>query len=101
MARTTPDWRQAPPPEEAARFRSTYRRRRRITVGGMVLLFALWIAVITLQPRKEIIIAVWAAIGIYGLITGFVVWRCPRCGYRFWRQWRVERCPHCWLELEL
>jgi len=100
MSGTTPGWRQQPSPEQLIKFQTSYRRKQALLFGGLGALFVLWIVVIAVQPSERVIVAVWAAFGVYAIIGGLVLWRCPRCGFPFGRRWRVDRCDHCWLELD-
>ena len=88
-------------PDQAARYRHEYARRRRtvrgVALGGVLL----WIPVMILAGDRDWIRA--AYLGAYvtiGILTLGIVWRCPRCHLQFGRAFRVGRCPECGLELE-
>ena len=90
-----------PPPEELAKYRMEYVRRRRTFFGAVIGGFVLWIpVVIGAGDSDRIRFGYLAAYSVVVLIVGLSVWRCPRCDLIFGRSWRVRRCPVCGLELE-
>ena len=32
------------------------------------------------------------------VVASILIWRCPRCGESFGRNWLITQCPHCFAE---
>jgi hypothetical protein len=91
-----------PSPADLARWQASFRRRRRI----WALIGVAWIAVILggallFEGRApDWYILLGAAIWFGAFMTGILVWKCPRCDELLGRSLFIQRCPHCFLDLD-
>jgi protein-S-isoprenylcysteine O-methyltransferase Ste14 len=84
---------------EAEAVRRSFARRQ----IGILILSALtlagFIVAVAISQWTLLLEAAFGALVVMLAIGSVLVWRCPRCGESFGRNWLVTQCPHCFAEL--
>jgi hypothetical protein len=85
-----------PESDDLARWRASFRIRRRV-VWSLTFVWLVSIGIVSGAPiRLEWLFVPWALM----VVVGYFVWRCPRCGAGLGRDGFFERCSHCYLSLD-
>ena len=85
--------------KEAEAVRRSFARRQ---IGVLVLsgvALAAFVGGISINQWTPLLKIVFLALGTALVACSILIWRCPRCGESFGRNWLVTQCPHCYAEL--
>jgi hypothetical protein len=84
---------------EAEAVRRSFVRRQLGVLVLSALTFAEFIAAIAINQWTLLLKIVFATLGVVMVVGSILIWRCPRCGESFGRNWLVTQCPHCFAAL--
>jgi H+/Cl- antiporter ClcA len=84
---------------EAAAVRQSFVRRQLGLLVLSALMLAEFFVAISISQWTVLTTVVFVVLGVACAVASILVWRCPRCGESFGRNWLVTQCPNCFAEL--
>ena len=84
---------------EGEAVRRSFVRRQVAVLGLSVLALGAFVVAISIDRWTPLLAVAFGVLAVAYVVASIVVWRCPRCGESFGRNWLVTQCPHCFAEL--
>jgi hypothetical protein len=86
-------------PAEAEVVRRSFARRQIGILGLSAVTLVGFLVAISVGQWTLLLTVVFIVFASALVVGSIFVWRCPRCGEPFGRNWLVTECPHCFAKL--